>query len=133
MIDHIPSCAQLEKRPCPAKFSLQSEAPEDHWWSGWPGAYCLKCGAEDKNEVCIARGCECPCHEEFWAGYEQYLREEQVRKGILWYIEAALSWIACRIGHKLFPGPLPVEGPSSYCYWCGRHLTDRWPFSRFIT
>jgi hypothetical protein len=28
-----------------------------HRWSGWPGAYCLDCGAEDPIEVCIADGC----------------------------------------------------------------------------
>ena len=25
-----------------------------HRWSGWPGAYCLDCGAEDQAEVCLA-------------------------------------------------------------------------------
>ena len=25
-----------------------------HNWSGWPGAYCLKCGAGDPAELCIA-------------------------------------------------------------------------------
>lgn len=29
----------------------------EHRWSGWPGAYCLDCGAEDQNEVCLA------CHD----------------------------------------------------------------------
>lgn len=24
-----------------------------HRWSGWPGAWCLDCGQEDANEVCI--------------------------------------------------------------------------------
>lgn len=27
-----------------------------HNWSGWPGAYCLKCGAEDPHENAIALG-----------------------------------------------------------------------------
>ena len=27
---------------------------KQHEWSGWPGAYCLVCGAEDQNEVCLA-------------------------------------------------------------------------------
>lgn len=26
----------------------------EHRWSGWPGAFCLDCGTEDQNEVCIA-------------------------------------------------------------------------------
>lgn len=25
-----------------------------HRWSGWPGAWCLDCGIEDQNEICIA-------------------------------------------------------------------------------
>lgn len=27
-----------------------------HWWSGWPGAYCMKCGAEHRLEIAIADG-----------------------------------------------------------------------------
>jgi hypothetical protein len=37
-----------------------------HRWSGWPGAFCLDCGAEDANEVCIAlhdEGLICECGE----------------------------------------------------------------------
>jgi hypothetical protein len=26
----------------------------DHRWSGWPGAYCLDCFAEDQTEICVA-------------------------------------------------------------------------------
>lgn len=26
----------------------------EHNWSGWPGAVCLNCGAEDPREVCAA-------------------------------------------------------------------------------
>jgi hypothetical protein len=26
----------------------------EHRWSGWPGAYCLDCGAEDAVERCVA-------------------------------------------------------------------------------
>ena len=26
----------------------------NHNWSGWPGAYCTKCGAEDPIEIAIA-------------------------------------------------------------------------------
>jgi hypothetical protein len=25
-----------------------------HRWSGWPGAWCLDCGTEDQNEICVA-------------------------------------------------------------------------------
>jgi len=24
----------------------------EHRWSGWPGAFCLRCGAEDVAEIC---------------------------------------------------------------------------------
>jgi hypothetical protein len=24
----------------------------EHQWSGWPGAFCLRCGAEDVAEIC---------------------------------------------------------------------------------
>ncbi len=33
-----------------------------HWWSGWPGAYCLGCGADDPEELCLADNCLCYCH-----------------------------------------------------------------------
>jgi len=26
----------------------------EHRWSGWPGAWCLDCGAEDQTEICLA-------------------------------------------------------------------------------
>ena len=26
----------------------------EHHWSGWPGAYCLHCGAEDPIEIALA-------------------------------------------------------------------------------
>lgn len=26
----------------------------DHRWSGWPGAWCLDCGAPDVSEACVA-------------------------------------------------------------------------------
>lgn len=29
---------------------------KEHRWSGWPGAYCLDCGAEDPREVALADG-----------------------------------------------------------------------------
>ncbi len=32
-----------------------------HNWSGWPGAYCLKCGAESNRERCVAEHEWPPC------------------------------------------------------------------------
>lgn len=33
---------------------MTNEQKKQHNWSGWPGAYCLKCGVEDMEEVAIA-------------------------------------------------------------------------------
>ena len=44
-----------------------SGEPAGHRWSGWPGAWCLDCGAEDANEICLATHdviLDCfPCYE----------------------------------------------------------------------
>jgi hypothetical protein len=61
-IQHVPTCAVGSAQPCSSDQSLHGEAVGEHWWSGWPGAMCLKCGSEDPREVCLA-GCVCPCHE----------------------------------------------------------------------
>lgn len=75
MMVHIDTCAQKEKVPCSANASLHGEPTDAHWWSGWPGAFCLKCGDEDKDEVCMG-GCACSCHDEFWKSYEdEFLKE----------------------------------------------------------
>ena len=34
----------------------------EHRWSGWPGAYCIKCGAEDMLETALALGWFDPGH-----------------------------------------------------------------------
>jgi hypothetical protein len=68
-VEHIPTCAQLEYVPC-------GGPNPNHRWSGWPGAYCLDCGEEDKNEICLA-GCSCPCHDELWASYDRWYEEHQ--------------------------------------------------------
>lgn len=75
MTEHIKSCAQLEKRPCPTNRSLHGENHGEHWWSGWPGAYCMKCGDEDKDEICIGSVCKCPCHDELWEKYANQPKE----------------------------------------------------------
>ena len=31
-----------------------SEQTYEHRWSGWPGAFCLKCGQDDKMETAIS-------------------------------------------------------------------------------
>jgi hypothetical protein len=38
---------------------------KEHRWSGWPGAYCLDCGAGDPGEDALAHGCDDPrCVED---------------------------------------------------------------------
>lgn len=70
-IMHIKTCLQLKKKPCPSNKSLHGEQIKEHWFSGWPGAYCMKCFEEDMNELCLADGCKCPCHDKFWEFYEE--------------------------------------------------------------
>lgn len=79
MTFHTPKCARKDKASCPANRTLHGENLDEHWWSGWPGAICLKCGAEDVDEICISQGCGCPCHAQFWYDYEQQLKREAVR------------------------------------------------------
>jgi len=74
MDKHILTCFQLEKKSCPTNKSLHGENADEHWWSGWPGAYCLKCGDEDKDELCLG-GCICPCHDEFWNEYAKTMEK----------------------------------------------------------
>ena len=34
-----------------------------HRWSGWPGAFCMYCGAEDAREICLADGHDLDCQD----------------------------------------------------------------------
>ena len=77
MMDHIPSCFQIERIPCPTGISLHGEPLDEHFWSGWPGAFCLKCGSEDKNELCLGNSCKCSCHDALWKSYEEHLKKEE--------------------------------------------------------
>ena len=61
IIQHIPSCVVSKIKP----------SDHDHKWSGWPGAYCLICGIDDPDEICIAGCCECHCHDKFWEYYNK--------------------------------------------------------------
>lgn len=44
-------------------------AKREHRWSGWPGAWCLDCGCEDKNELWLADGGD-PYTEEIPPEYQ---------------------------------------------------------------
>lgn len=52
-LDGCPSC--IEEIPC-------SRGDGVHKWSGWPGAFCLSCKADDPEEACLSYGCKCGCH-----------------------------------------------------------------------
>ena len=79
LIDSLPehsldTCAISQKPDwfvCPSGYKMHGEGKGEHWWSGWPGAFCLKCFAEDLSELCIGGVCECSCHEEFWKDYAE--------------------------------------------------------------
>jgi hypothetical protein len=73
----------------------------EHRWSGWPGAYCLDCGAEDPREIAIATGrvyfgcglpagCGCPDPDHwlecpnFGPHYDPPLRPEEMECPMGW-------------------------------------------------
>jgi hypothetical protein len=59
---------------CPSPHGLSDGA--HHWWSGWPGAYCMGCFSDDPAEQCLADGCLCSCHEASEREYEEMVRRE---------------------------------------------------------
>jgi hypothetical protein len=70
MNDHIPTCAELNRRPCWNGFIERGSLL--HQWSGWPGAHCLVCFCEDPCEICLADNCMCHCHNDLWDALEKY-------------------------------------------------------------
>ncbi len=80
---HLEDCyvAQYpDWKKCPAGYSKFSEEADEHWWSGWPGAFCLKCFAGDLMESCIG-GCMCVCHTDFWESYNEAMTKEFPKAG----------------------------------------------------
>ena len=47
---------------------------------------------------------------------------------ISWRIKFALAWFLhlLRYAHE-------DDGAAQYCYFCGNHLSRRWPLDRFVT
>ena len=76
---HTPECSVQHIRECPSGKSLHGEPKDNHWWSGWPGAYCMKCGDDDLTEICLG-GCKCPCHDSFWEEYESAMKREEASR-----------------------------------------------------
>lgn len=57
-------------------FELPKEAyRRGHWWSGWPGAFCMKCGAEHALENAIGMGWFDP-YTEKWDSDEHRMEVE---------------------------------------------------------
>lgn len=75
-MDHLPDCSMglREGEVCPDPHKLSDGV--HHWWSGWPGAFCLSCGVSDPSEECIAGCCECKCHDEFWESYNKAMTKK---------------------------------------------------------
>ena len=49
---HVPNCPVLSHDPlCPSPHALSDGV--HHWWSGWPGAWCMGCGCDDPQEICV--------------------------------------------------------------------------------
>jgi hypothetical protein len=90
MTEHIKGCFITEIIPCPGNKSLHGEPVTDHWWNGWPGAFCLKCGSEDKVELCIGNICKCPCHDDFWRDYDMATLVGAIVDGCLMGLESGL-------------------------------------------
>lgn len=42
--------------PSPPRVDPWPPGHRGHWWSGWPGAYCMRCGADHALELALADG-----------------------------------------------------------------------------
>lgn len=68
MTTHNDNCHVGNAPPCPVQSVLHDEKVGEHWWSGWPGAFCMKCGSSDPDELCLADECNCKCHPDYPEG-----------------------------------------------------------------
>lgn len=74
--------------------------PEDHHhWSGWPGAYCLKCGTEDPLETALADGWFDP-YEQEWDSEEHH---EEVKRLSVCSVKGKLEWNSDNKAYELIP------------------------------
>ena len=55
------------------------EGHKGHWWSGWPGAYCMKCSAEDPMEYAVGMNWYDPITNQ-WDTEEHRLEYERDMK-----------------------------------------------------
>ena len=59
-----------------------------HHWSGWPGAYCLKCGAEDPMEIALGSNHYDP-DKDHWDSEEH--RQQYLAANVC-PVEGVLRW-----------------------------------------
>ena len=50
----------------------------EHRWSGWPGAWCQDCGAEDARELCLAGHHREKAYQEILEGEEKMMLGDHV-------------------------------------------------------
>ncbi len=67
--EHILGCAHGEPRWYRCGEREDGEHHFQYIWLGWPGTWCIYCGADDEFESCLMRRCSCRCHHEFWKNY----------------------------------------------------------------
>ena len=85
--------------------SIGPDSPADrHHWSGWPGAYCMKCGAEDPMEIALADNLWEPdlINEELiWVGSQPQF--QQLQDMMVCPIKGTLIWNASSKKFDLTP------------------------------
>lgn len=57
----------------PGRIQVEGFLMKEHHWSGWPGAFCLDCGAEDPWEIAVGNNYYDPVDKK-WA------TEDEVRE-----------------------------------------------------
>ena len=70
-----------------------------HHWSGWPGAYCFKCGSEDPMEIAVADGWFDPW-EQKWDSKEH---QEEIEAFLICPVKGTLEWDQKEKEWKLIP------------------------------
>lgn len=73
-------------------MTWESKSKSDtHHWSGWPGAYCLKCGAPDPMEEALADELIAVSDEEMkWLGTKE--EQEALVQADICPVKGRLVW-----------------------------------------
>lgn len=75
-----------------------------HWWSGWPGAWCMKCGAEHLLEIAIG----CGYYDPFTDTWDTEEHRAEYTDGPCPISNAEYTQ---KTGHVIPPDPTPTEEP----------------------